>query len=95
MRKSTHVMLVLSLAAIFAGASLSAMAQQPGGAAAGAPVGGPPVAVLGTDAVRKATVSTFQSDTLVVQHEYYWWRGNCYRRNPSGNYALVLPGACS
>jgi hypothetical protein len=94
MRKSTHVMLVVSLASFFAGQSVSTMAQQPGGAAAGALIDGTTGAV-DADAEYKATILTYQSDQLVAQHQYYWWHGKCYVRYPSGNFASVPPGTCS
>ena len=77
------------------------MAQQPanqpaaGGAAADALTGGTTGAVIGTEAELKATIFTFQSDIQVARHLYYWWRGNCYYRNPSGKNAPVPPGYCS
>jgi hypothetical protein len=97
MRKSTRFILAVWLAAIFAGPPLSAMAQQPatGGAAAGATGSATTVAVNPAEAELKATIYTFQSDIQVARHQYYWWRGNCYFRYPSGSFAQVIPSYCS
>ena len=43
----------------------------------------------------RATIFTFQSDIQVARHQYYRWRGNCYYRKPSGDFAPVAPGYCS
>ena len=100
MRKFTRVMLVVSVASIFVGWSLSAMAQQPanqqpaGGSAVGAPIGGASGAVIRAEAVLKATIVTYQFDVPVAQHQFYRWRGNCYYRNPAGEFAPVVPGYC-
>ncbi len=84
-------MAIVSLAAIFAAPSLSALAQQP--AAGAPPPGGVPVNPA--EAERKATILTYQADFPVARHEYFWWRGNCYYRNPSGNYAPVASDYCT
>jgi hypothetical protein len=101
MRKSTRLTHIVSLALIFAAPSLPAMAQQganqrPTSAAAASPLtGGAPGALIGMEGQLKATTTTIQFDVPVARHLYYWWRGNCYYRNPSGNYAPVAAGYCS
>ena len=101
MRKSTHLMLAVSLTSILAAPSLSAMAQQPanqpaaGAAATAAPGGGTTGPVVAGEAELKGTIFTFQSDIQVARHQYYWWRGNCYYRKPSGDFAPVASGYCS
>lgn len=86
--------LAVSLASIFAGPPLSAMAQQPanqqsaGGAASGA------AAVIGSEAEHKGSITTFQSDTPIARYDYYWWHNNCYYRDPSGHYVQVASSYC-
>lgn len=66
--------------AILGGAIGGAVTGRAGGAAAGALIGGATGAMIGAQAERR--------------HAYYWWRGRCYYRYPSGEYALVPPGYC-
>jgi hypothetical protein len=54
---------------------------RPGGAAAGAIVGGATGAVIGAQAEQR--------------HGYYLWQGVCYYRYPSGQYAAVDPRYCN
>jgi hypothetical protein len=95
MTKSRRAVLAISLASVFAGPPLSAIAQQPAnqqpasGAASGAG------AVNGAEAEHKSSITTFQSDTPVARYDYYWWRGNCYYRDQSGHYVQVLSSYCS
>jgi hypothetical protein len=95
MRKSAHVMLVVALASIFAGPSFSALAQQPAAGGAAAPASGTTGPVVAGEAELKGTIFTFQADIQVARHQYYRWRGNCYYRKPSGDFAPVAPGYCS
>jgi len=66
--------------AILGGAIGGAVTGRAGGAAAGALIGGATGAMIGAQAERR--------------HSYYWWRGRCYYRYPTGEYALVAPGYC-
>ena len=66
--------------AILGGAIGGAVTGRAGGAAAGALIGGATGAMIGAQAERR--------------HAYYWWRGRCYYRYPSGEYAPVPPGYC-
>jgi hypothetical protein len=66
--------------AILGGLIGGAVTGRAGGAIAGALVGGTTGAVIGAEADRR--------------HGYYWWRGNCYYRYPSGEYAIVGPRYC-
>jgi hypothetical protein len=67
--------------AILGGLIGGAVTGRAGGAVAGALVGGTTGALIGAEAERR--------------HGYYWWRGNCYYRYPSGEYAIVGPAYCS
>ena len=66
--------------AILGGAIGGAITGRAGGAAAGALIGGATGAMIGAQAERR--------------HSYYWWRGGCYYRYPSGQYAPVAAGYC-
>jgi len=66
--------------AILGGAIGGAITGRAGGAAAGALIGGATGAMIGAEAERR--------------HSYYWWRGGCYYRYPSGQYAAVARGNC-
>jgi hypothetical protein len=89
MGKLWRAIRVAALASIFAGLSLAAMAQQP---ASQPPAGG---TVVAAEAEVKATVVTYQFDVPVALNRYYRWRGNCYHRNPSGDFVPVAPAYCS
>lgn len=67
--------------AILGGVLGGALTGRAGGAAAGALIGGATGAAIGAEAEQR--------------HGYYWWRGTCYYRYPSGDYAPVAPGYCS
>jgi hypothetical protein len=67
--------------AILGGLIGGAVTGRAGGAVAGALVGGTTGALIGAEAERR--------------RGYYWWRGNCYYRYPSGEYAMVGPRYCS
>jgi Glycine zipper len=67
--------------AILGGLIGGAVTGRAGGAVAGALVGGTTGALIGAEAERP--------------RGYYWWRGNCYYRYPSGEYAMVGPRYCS
>jgi len=92
MRKSARVPAIVSLTAIFAALSPQAFAQQQP-AAGGAPAAG--AVINPADAELKSTIITFQADFPVARHEYYWWQGACYYRNPSGKYAPVAANYCT
>ena len=66
--------------AILGGAIGGAVTGRAGGAAAGALIGGATGAVIGAQAERR--------------HSYYWWRGRCYYRYPSGEFVPIAPGYC-
>jgi hypothetical protein len=66
--------------AILGGILGGAVSGRPGGAVAGALIGGSTGAIIGSEAERR--------------RGYYWWRGNCYYRYPSGEYAAVGPNYC-
>jgi hypothetical protein len=66
--------------AILGGLIGGAVTGRAGGAVAGALVGGTTGALIGAEAEQR--------------HGYYWWRGNCYYRYPSGEYAIVGPRYC-
>ena len=51
-----------------------------GGAILGGAIGGATGAVIGAQAERR--------------HSYYWWRGRCYYRYPSGEFVPIAPGYC-
>ena len=55
------------------------MTGRPGGAAAGALIGGATGAMIGAEAERR-------------RGGYYWWHGRCYFQHPTGEYALVQRG---
>jgi len=98
MRTSARVILIVSLASIFAGPPLPTMAQQQpaSDASAGALIGGATAAVISAEAELTATIFTFQSsDVPVARYRYYRWRGGCYVRYPSDNYAPVPSDPCS
>ena len=64
----------------FAGAIGGAVTGRAGGAAAGALIGGATGAMIGAQAEQR--------------RGYYWRRGRCYYRYPSGEYMLVQPDYC-
>jgi hypothetical protein len=66
--------------AILGGILGGVVSGRPGGALAGALIGGATGAAIGSEAERR--------------RGYYWWRGGCYYRYPSGEYAAVPPGYC-
>jgi len=66
--------------AILGGILGGAVSGRAGGAVAGALIGGTTGAVVGSEAERR--------------RGYYWWRGNCYYRYPSGEYAAIAPNYC-
>ncbi len=66
--------------AILGGVIGGAVTGRAGGAAVGALIGGTTGAAIGSEAERR--------------RGYYWWRGGCYYRYPSGEYAVVAPGYC-
>ena len=57
-----------------------AVTGRAGGAFAGALIGGATGAMIGAQAEQR--------------RGYYWWRGRCYYRYPSGEYMLVQPDYC-
>jgi outer membrane protein with glycine zipper len=67
--------------ALLGGLLGGALTGRPGGAIAGAVVGGTTGAVIGAEAERRRS-------------GYYWWRGACYYRYPSGEFAPVAPNYC-
>jgi hypothetical protein len=66
--------------ALLGGVIGGAVTGRAGGAAVGALIGGTTGAAIGAEAERR--------------RGYYWWRGGCYYRYPSGEYAVVAPGYC-
>jgi uncharacterized protein YcfJ len=66
--------------AILGGAIGGAVTGRAGGAVAGALIGGATGAMIGAQAEQR--------------RGYYWWRGRCYYRYPSGEYMLVQPDYC-
>ena len=61
--------------------SVAFLTGRPGGAAAGAIIGGATGVVIGAQAEQR--------------HGYYLWQGVCYYRYPSGQYAAVDPHYCN
>jgi len=94
--KSTRAILLIALVSTLAGLSVSAKAQQPGPATAGALIRGAAGAAIGAEGQLKATILVFQDGKLAAAYHYYWWRGGCYVRYQSdNNYEPVQPDACS
>lgn len=99
-RKATRAILFSASLAIFAGPSLSSMAQQPadqqspGRAPTGAMVDATTAAAIAAEGELKATIRTFQSENPSAVYRYNWWRDSCYVRYQSGNYRLVSSDYC-
>lgn len=98
-RKFTPAILFAASLSIFAGLSLSSMAQQPADQKstvrppAGA-IDGATAAAIAAEGELKATIRTFQSDNPSAVYRYYWWHDNCYVRYQSGDYQLVTADYC-
>jgi len=84
MLTSARAILAISLASVPTAAPLPSTAQQ-----------STTKQVVSVEAQRKAVIITYQSHTAVARHEYFLWRGNCYIRHQSGDYAPVPRGYCS
>jgi hypothetical protein len=99
-RKVTRVILFAASVALFAGPSLSAVAQQSPNqqptvrAPAGANIDAATAAAIAAEGELKATVRTFQGDNPSAVYRYYWWHDNCYIRYQPGIYQVVTADYC-
>ena len=94
--RNTRAIFLAASISILAGLPLSAKAQQPGPAIAGALIRGAAGAAIGEEGQLKATILVFQDGKPAAEYHYYWWRGGCYVRYQSdNNYQSVQPDACS
>ena len=98
-RKVTRAILFAASVSIFAGPSLSSMAQQPadqrsGARASAGAIDGATAAAIAAEGELKSTIRTFQSDNPSAVYRYYWWHDGCYVRFQSGEYQLVSSDYC-
>lgn len=86
LKKSMLVILSVSLTSTFPRLSVAAVSQQPVSQAA---------AVIDAEGQYRSTLIIFTDDVQVAKLKYYWWRGNCYIRNASGDYEILPDAPCN